>query len=75
MDVSENQVEEYLASSQAFVRALKGSADAPNGLTKLTIAKACWERKDVIVPMKQELTTEWILTEMLKDRNLSPYVD
>jgi hypothetical protein len=76
MNVADEEMEEYLVSSQAFVRALKGSADPPqiNKPSKLAIARECWKRKDIVIPMKRELIVEWIIADMLKDRTLSPYV-
>ncbi|KAG0006983.1 hypothetical protein BGZ65_000608 [Modicella reniformis] len=57
-------MEEYLCSSEAFAKALKGSLVLPS--EKIHLAREAWQRKDVVLPHKQEFLLEWLCTTLVK---------
>lgn len=61
-----------LATSEAFIRALKGPSDPPalNSLEKVELAAACLDLDSLYVPAKRETITEWALFKLLKERNV-----
>jgi hypothetical protein len=63
--------EDYLQSSQSFVRSLKSSADPPreNGPTKIQIARMGWDSRTLYVPRKAGLIMEWIFARFQKEKS------
>lgn len=58
------------SSSHAIIKALKGAQDPPypGGPSKIEIARYAWRAEDVHFPSKDEVLTEWILSNFLKDK-------
>ncbi|KAG8730964.1 hypothetical protein FRC12_019977, partial [Ceratobasidium sp. 428] len=56
-----------LASSQEFIRALKGSKDPPKagGISKVDLARKAWELESLFIPSKAEVIVEWALQSLL----------
>lgn len=56
-------------SSHDFIRALKASSDppVPNGLSKLEIASSGWKDNSLLVPRKDQVITDWIISKFHKD--------
>ncbi|KAI1315003.1 hypothetical protein EDD11_001388 [Mortierella claussenii] len=57
-------MEEYLSSSEAFAKALKGFQTSPS--EKIRLAKEAWRRADVVLPHKQEFLLEWLCSALVK---------
>ncbi|KAI8604580.1 hypothetical protein EDD21DRAFT_207789 [Dissophora ornata] len=57
-------MEEYLSSSEAFAKALKGFHVSPE--EKIHLAKEAWHRSDVVLPHKQEFLLEWLCSTLVK---------
>ncbi|KAG9068252.1 rRNA primary transcript metabolism protein [Linnemannia hyalina] len=57
-------MEEYLSSSEAFAKALKGLQTSP--LDKIRLANEAWRRQDVVLPHKQEFLLEWLCSTLVK---------
>ncbi|KAF9438463.1 hypothetical protein BGZ76_007717 [Entomortierella beljakovae] len=57
-------MEEYLSSSEAFAKALKGFQVSPSD--KIRLAKEAWSRPNVVLPHKQEFLLEWICSALSK---------
>ncbi|KAG0220525.1 hypothetical protein BGX31_010922 [Mortierella sp. GBA43] len=57
-------MDEYLSSSEAFAKALKGIQVSPS--EKIRLAREAWQRKEVTLPHKQEFLFEWLCTALLK---------
>jgi len=59
------------ASSQEFVRALKGASDPPQpgGLHKIEIARQAWDNTSFHVPNKGEVIADWIVTTFSKEKS------
>ncbi|KAF9175454.1 hypothetical protein BGX21_002576 [Mortierella sp. AD011] len=57
-------MEEYLSSSEAFAKALKGFQTSPS--EKIILAKEAWQRSDVVLPHKQEFLLEWLCNTLTK---------
>ncbi|KAG0249030.1 hypothetical protein BG011_009661 [Mortierella polycephala] len=57
-------MEEYLSSSEAFAKALKGLQTSPS--EKIRLAKEAWERNDVVLPHKKEFLLEWLCSALVK---------
>ncbi|KAF9965495.1 hypothetical protein BGZ70_004720 [Mortierella alpina] len=57
-------MEEYLTSSEAFAKALKGAQTSPT--EKIRLAKEAWRRADVVLPHKQEFLLEWLCNVLVK---------
>ncbi|KAF9177997.1 hypothetical protein BGZ51_008221 [Haplosporangium sp. Z 767] len=57
-------MEEYLSSSEAFAKALKGLQTSPS--EKIRLAKEAWERSDVVLPHKKEFLLEWLCSALVK---------
>ncbi|KAF9346484.1 hypothetical protein BGX26_002004, partial [Mortierella sp. AD094] len=57
-------MEEYLSSSEAFAKALKGFQTSPS--EKISLAKEAWQRSDVVLPHKQEFLLEWLCNTLTK---------
>ncbi|KAF9907729.1 hypothetical protein EC991_010676 [Linnemannia zychae] len=57
-------MEEYLSSSEAFAKALKGGQTSPS--EKIRLAHEAWRRQDVVLPHKQEFLLEWLCSTLLK---------
>ncbi|KAF8970745.1 hypothetical protein BGZ46_010406 [Entomortierella lignicola] len=57
-------MEEYLSSSEAFAKALKGFQTS--SAEKIRLAKEAWRRSDVILPHKQEFLLEWLCSTLTK---------
>lgn len=57
-------MEEYLSSSEAFAKALKGNQVSP--AEKIRLAREAWQRKDVVLPHKYEFLLEWLCTALVK---------
>lgn len=57
-------------SSQSFIRCLKASSDPPqpDGPFKIEIARDAWNNESFYVPNKGEVTVDWLLTKLLKDK-------
>ncbi|KAK7463828.1 hypothetical protein VKT23_005765 [Stygiomarasmius scandens] len=58
-------------TTQDFVRALKSSSDppAPDGPTKIEIARASWDDSSLYAPRKGEVIADWILGVFLKEKD------
>ncbi|KAF8499462.1 Urb2/Npa2 family-domain-containing protein [Gautieria morchelliformis] len=69
--VQTHDSEDYLHSSQSFVRALKSSTDPPreNGPTKIQIARMGWDSRTLYVPRKAGLIVEWMFTRFHKEKS------
>jgi hypothetical protein len=63
-------------SSQDFIRALKASSDPPvvGGPNKIEIARHAWDNNAFYLPSKAEVTVEWILSSLLKDKSQPAFV-
>lgn len=63
-------MEDALASSQTFIRALKAPNDPPHlgGPRKIDIAKAAWETPSLYVPRKAGVILEWLIMSFLKTK-------
>ncbi|KAF9929143.1 hypothetical protein FBU30_001820 [Linnemannia zychae] len=57
-------MEEYLSSSEAFAKALKGLQTSPKD--KIRLAGEAWRRQDVVLPHKQEFLLEWLCSTLVK---------
>ncbi|KAF8940055.1 hypothetical protein BGZ47_007901 [Haplosporangium gracile] len=57
-------MEEYLSSSEAFAKALKGLQTSPSD--KIRLANEAWRRQDVVLPHKQEFLLEWLCSTLVK---------
>ncbi|KAF9106385.1 hypothetical protein BGX29_009678 [Mortierella sp. GBA35] len=57
-------MEEYLSSSEAFAKALKGLQTSPS--EKIRLAIEAWHRPDVVLPHKQEFLLEWLCSTLVK---------
>ncbi|KAF9560236.1 hypothetical protein EC968_006258 [Mortierella alpina] len=57
-------MEEYLTSSEAFAKALKGAQTSHT--EKILLAKEAWRRADVVLPHKQEFLLEWLCNVLVK---------
>ncbi|KAF9981649.1 hypothetical protein BGZ75_007001 [Mortierella antarctica] len=57
-------MEEYLTSSEAFAKALKGAQTSH--IEKIRLAKEAWRRADVVLPHKQEFLLEWLCNVLVK---------
>ncbi|KAF9954171.1 hypothetical protein BGZ72_004790 [Mortierella alpina] len=57
-------MEEYLTSSEAFAKALKGAQTSHT--EKIQLAKEAWRRADVVLPHKQEFLLEWLCNVLVK---------
>ncbi|KAG0198648.1 hypothetical protein BGX28_007911 [Mortierella sp. GBA30] len=55
-------MEEFLSSSEAFAKALKGLQTSPS--EKIRLAKEAWRRADVVLPHKQEFLLEWLCSAL-----------
>lgn len=63
-------------SSQTFIRSLKAPSDPPqpDGPTKIEIARDAWNNESFYVPNKGEVTVDWLLSKLLKDKEKELYV-
>ncbi|KAG0272309.1 hypothetical protein BGZ95_011950 [Linnemannia exigua] len=57
-------MEEYLSSSEAFAKALKGGQTSSSD--KIRLANEAWRRQDVVLPHKQEFLLEWLCSTLVK---------
>ncbi|KAG0295522.1 hypothetical protein BGZ98_001366 [Dissophora globulifera] len=62
-------MEEYLSSSEAFAKALKGVHTSP--AEKIRLASEAWRRPDVVLPHKQEFLLEWLCAALVKSSSPS----
>lgn len=66
-------VADPLASSEAFIKAIKGVSDPPveGGLSKVELALEALSRSSLYIPARAEIITEWAISKMCKER-MSP---
>lgn len=65
-----------LISSEAFIKALKGSTDPvyEGGPTKIELAAEAFARSALYIPAKREIIAEWILSKLFKERKAGGWV-
>jgi hypothetical protein len=59
------------SSSQAFIKALKSSADPPQprGPSKIVLAQEVWQSQAFNFPNKDEVIVDWILSSFAREKS------